>query len=389
MKKVSRKTNFILYISVIIFSVIFVFLGYIFCTKNTVSESTETAPETYKARAEEIISDNEIFSKYTNEIIERRVVYYATILNGDKKGEKIVATQIMDLTQMELGKPVTPNSVHFVSIVTNEYMENQWITGNPVRTPWILFLVILFCSLVLLFGRGKGVNTIIALIITCLAVFFILIPAITEGKNIYITTVIICIFTIISTLLLVGGLSFKTLSASLGCIGGVSIAGIITVVSNYYMQMTGMLDDDSLMIYVMNPDRPIDLRAILFAGIIIGAMGAVMDVGMSISSSLEEIISKVADISFVEIIKSGFSIGRDIMGTMANTLVLAYIGSGLHMTVLLLNYKGNLEEILNMEMIASEILQAMAGSIAILFTIPSTTLFTAFLQKKFLRKQKK
>ena len=77
------------------------------------------------------------------------------------------------------------------------------------------------------------------------------------------------------------------------------------------------------------------------------------------------------------------------MGTMANTLVLAYIGSGLHMTVLLLNYKGNLEEILNMEMIASEILQAMAGSIAILFTIPSTTLFTAFLQKKFLRKQKK
>ena len=107
-----------------------------------------------------------------------------------------------------------------------------------------------------------------------------------------------------------------------------------------------------------------------------------MDVGMSIASSLSEIIGKVPDISFKELVKSGFSIGRDIMGTMANTLVLAYIGSGLHMTVLLLNYKGNLEEILNMEMIASEILQAMAGSIAILFTIPTTTLFTAFLHKK-------
>ena len=104
--------------------------------------------------------------------------------------------------------------------------------------------------------------------------------------------------------------------------GGVGIAGIITVVSSRMMQMTGMTDDDSLLIYVMNPDKPIDLRAILFAGIIIGALGAVMDVGMSISSSLAEIIAQVPHITFGGILKSGFTIGRDIMGTMANTCLL-------------------------------------------------------------------
>ncbi len=369
------------YAAVILFSVIFIVSGFLYCNKN-MPESTEIPSKTYKAKAVEIISDNEIFSKYTNEIAEQRIVYYAKILNGDKKGEQVVVTQVMDLTQMELGRAVTPGEVYFISEVTNEYMENQWIAGNPVRTPWILFLVLLFVGLVILFGRKKGVNTIISLVLTCLSIFLILIPAIICGFNVYLTSIIICIFTIFSTLLLVSGFSFKTLSASLGCIGGVAVAGIITVLSNYYMNMTGMLDDDSLMIYVMNPDKPTDLRALLFAGIIIGALGAVMDVGMSIASSLSEIIEKVPDITFVEIVKSGFSIGRDIMGTMANTLVLAYIGSGLHMTVLLLNYKGNLEEILNMEMIASEILQAMAGSIAILFTIPVTTLFSAFLHKK-------
>ncbi len=369
------------YISVIFISLLFIISGFLYCSKN-MPESDEIPSETYKAKALEIISDNEIFSKYTNDVTERRIVYYAKILNGDKKGEEIVATQVMDLTQMELASPVKPGNVYFVSEVTNEYMENQWIAGNPVRTPWILFLVFLFVGLVLLFGRKKGISTIIALILTCLSIFLILIPSIICGFNVYITSIIICVFTILSTLLLVSGFTFKTLSASLGCIGGVAVAGIITVLSNYYMNMTGMLDDDSLMIYVMNPERPVDLRSLLFAGIIIGALGAVMDVGMSIASSLSEIIEKVPDISFKEIVKSGFSIGRDIMGTMANTLVLAYIGSGLHMTVLLLNYKGNLEEILNMEMIASEILQAMAGSIAILFTIPTTTLFTAFLHKK-------
>jgi len=140
------------YMAVIVCSVIFIVTGFFYCNKN-MPESSEIPVKTYKAKTLEIISDNEIFSKYTNEITERRIVYYAEILNGDRKGEEIVVTQVMDLTQMELGKSAKEGSVYFVSEITNEYMENQWIAGNPVRTPWILFLVILFIVLIVLFGR--------------------------------------------------------------------------------------------------------------------------------------------------------------------------------------------------------------------------------------------
>ena len=182
------------YIAVIFISLLFIISGFLYCSKN-MPESDEIPSKTYKAKTLEIISDNEIFSKYTNEITERRIVYYAEVLNGDKKGEEIVVTQVMDLTQMELCSSVKPGSLSFVSEVTNEYMENQWIAGNPVRTPWILFLVLLFVGLIILFGRKKGVSTIVALILTCLSIFMVLIPSIICGFNVYISSIIICIFT--------------------------------------------------------------------------------------------------------------------------------------------------------------------------------------------------
>ena len=117
----------------------------------------------------------------------------------------------------------------------------------------------------------------------------------------------------------------------------------------------------------------------IFAAIIIGAVGATMDVGMDIAASLTEIYHKNPDIGMRELARSGFTIGRDIMGTMSNTLVLAYIGSGLHVTLLFMTYYDSLETVLNVEMMTNEVLQALAGSIGIVFTIPTTTLATVFL----------
>ena len=124
-----------------------------------------------------------------------------------------------------------------------------------------------------------------------------------------------------------------------------------------------------------------DLKALIFAGILVGALGATMDVAMSISSALTELIHNAPHLRFWEIIRSGLTIGRDIMGTMSNTLVLAYVGSGLHVTLLFLTYYERLEDILNVELIAVEMLQALAGSLGILFTIPATTLAVATIRR--------
>ena len=122
-----------------------------------------------------------------------------------------------------------------------------------------------------------------------------------------------------------------------------------------------------------------DLRAIIFAAIIIGATGAVMDVAISIASSLGELAGQLESPTFAGLLKSGFAIGRDMMGTMANTLVLAYIGSSLATVVLIVAYNSSLLNILNKEMIVVEVEQALVGSLGILAAIPLTSLLAALV----------
>lgn len=126
----------------------------------------------------------------------------------------------------------------------------------------------------------------------------------------------------------------------------------------------------------INGDTVINLRGVIFAAIVIGALGATMDVAMSIASSLDEILFHKPDISDLDLMRSGLNIGRDIMGTMANTLVLAYVGSSLHLILLLMAYNNDIGAIVNRESIAVELLQSVAGSIGILFTVPATAAVT-------------
>ena len=117
----------------------------------------------------------------------------------------------------------------------------------------------------------------------------------------------------------------------------------------------------------------------VFAAIIIGAVGAVMDVAMDIASALAELKSQVGDISRTQIIKSGFTIGRDIIGTMSNTLILAYIGSCLSCTLLMVAGNPSLLLLFNTEMIVVELLQTIAGSFGMLLTIPLTSVVCGVL----------
>ena len=145
------------------------------------------------------------------------------------------------------------------------------------------------------------------------------------------------------------------------------------------MHINGYLNNDSLYLEALLPGGQKDLVAVLFSAIIIGAVGAVMDVSMSLSSALYELATSVKDISFKQLVKSGFAIGRDMMGTMANTLILAYIGSSLSFILVLIAYNSSFLGLLNNQIIAFEIMQALTGSIGILCGIPLTTFIASAL----------
>lgn len=369
----SYKTkNVIVYIAVVIFSLLFFYFGNRYTMADYKLLNNQGIDATHTGVITEITNEQDY--SYQNGLGGSKITFKATLKDT---GEEIEGSQVVDDYDPVPYRKVTKGD----KILLDYDDTNGWQFTEYIRTDALFILGILFVVAILFFGRMKGLNTIISLGFTCVAIFAVFIPAVIGGRNIYLWSIGICIYTIIMTLLIVNGPNTKTLTACIGCFGGVILSGLLTLIMTQILALTGVVDESSYSLTTVNPEHPIDLLAIIFAAIIIGAMGAVMDVSMSLSSSLHELKLKVMNISPKELFKSGMVIGRDMMGTMANTLVLAYIGSSLTVTVLIVIYNSSMTELLNKERIVVEILQALVGSIGILFTIPFTCFICAMLYK--------
>ena len=312
-----------------------------------------------------------------NEYISGTQHFSAKILGGNHKGQTVDAIQTFDNLTTVNEQIVQKGDRVVLYNYGYEQDGTEWMFGGFARFDSMLVFGIIFCVLLLVFGRIKGFNTIVSLGFTCLAVFAVFIPSVLAGANIYFWSAVICVYVIIMTLMITEGPTPKALTAILGCSFGVAASAILTVIFDHIMKLTGMLDEHS--IYLATFDPPINLRGIIFAMVVIGAMGAVMDVAMDISASLHELHVKLPDLSLAEFYKSGITIGCDIMGTMANTLVLAYIGSSLCSILLMITYSSSLTELLNRESIVVEIMNGLIGSCAILLTIPLTSIICGIL----------
>jgi len=306
-----------------------------------------------------------------------RIIFSAKITNGQRKGQVITAEQGSSPLLRDYSK-----NVEIGDSVVLVYNELGWYFAGFVRINKLVVLGIIFVFCLLLFGGGKGFNTILTLGFTCASIFMIFIPSILSGKNIYLMSLLICAYTTSIVPLIVMGYNRKSLAAIVGCAGGILVAGIITLIMDNALYLTGIVDEHSRYLINLPGGININLKAVIFAGIIIGAIGAIQDVSISLSSALWEIRENARNIGFKELLKSGVNIGKDIMGTMANTLILAYIGSSLTIVILLTVYSGSPLTLFNSEMFAVEVLQALAGSLGILFAMPLTALFCAFIYLK-------
>jgi uncharacterized membrane protein len=258
-------------------------------------------------------------------------------------------------------------------------IQNAYV-AEILRERFLLYLVLTFVLLLLVVGRGKGLKAIIALIITAFAIIKILIPGILKGWNPVLVSVLVGVGVIAVTLLLIGGFSRKTTSAIIGTTGGVIVAGLISFVIATLAKLTGFGNEESRMLLYIPQQILFDFRGLLFASIIIGSLGATMDVGVSIASAIHEIKENTPKIKKTDLMKAGMNVGKDIMGTMANTLILAYAGGSLHLMLLLMAHERTFSQIINWDMIASEVLRAMAGSIGIIVVVPLTAFVSAFLE---------
>lgn len=378
MKLSKRALDGLIYAAIVIFALLFLYFGNKVAVRDLTVFDDDGDILTAEAKITEIIgiveNEHEWFSG-------TEITFSAIVTKGENKNETIIAQQNLGGYAFDDYKIVEKGD----KVILMSYSEGDWYFVDYIRVSKILFLGGVFIILLLIFGRIKGVNAILTLGLTCTAIFAVFIPSILSGKNIYSSTIIVCVYSIVVTLFIVYGVNQKSTAAIAGCFGGIITASILTLVMNTGLGLTGYVSEESYHLLYLPVENPIDLRAIIFAGIIIGAVGAVMDVAVSIASALWELKTQAPNLTFSGIFKSGINIGKDIMGSMTNTLVLAYIGSSLSVILLLVVYAGSLAELLNRELIIVEILQALIGSLGILLTMPLTALVCAAL---YTRKQK-
>lgn len=304
---------------------------------------------------------------YVNEDIE----FSAAITSGNLRGERVEVLQNRNNYVFDTFKEVSAgNKV----LIANS--GEGWYLIDYVRLDGLIVLGAVFALGIIILGRLKGLYTLISLVLTICAVFMVFVPAVLGGGNIYLWSVMVCVYVTVMTLLLVSE-PHKSLAAGCGCLGGLLVTAVLVLIMDKALMLTGMVDENAH--YLTYMENPIDLNAVIFASIIIGALGAIMDVAMSIASAMWEVSLQAKEPDFKSLVQSGLAVGKDVMGTMANTLVLAYMGSSFSVVLLIVSYSASLNEILNRELIIVEILNALAGSMGILVTIPITAFIASLL----------
>ena len=248
---------------------------------------------------------------------------------------------------------------------------------NYNRVPMLLGLMAVFAGLLVLIGRRKGVMALIGLVYTLACLWFILVPMILRGADPVLVTVVIVALTTAASLLLLTGLSRKTLCATLGCVGGVAAAGLFAAAAGTISPINGFNLPEAEELVLRAADQGLQISGLFVSGILVASLGAVMDVAMSIASACWELRQVDPKLPRTALFRSGMNIGRDAMGTMANTLILAFAGSSLNTLLLCQVYDYPLIQIFNADAIAVEMIRGVAGSIGILLTVPLVALLAA------------
>ena len=300
------------------------------------------------------------------------------LTSGNESGQEISTIhQITDNPAFN----IQPKVGDKVIIATSEILgRKNYSIADFDRIPYTYYFIGAFILSLLMVDRKVGLKS---LFVVAFAIFIVLqgmIPLVLKYNiNIIIATLLTSSLIATVTQLVVSGWNEKTFGAILGTIGGVIIAGILAFIAIFTMHLTGLDSEESIMLKATFLAH-IDFKDVLFAGIVLGALGAVMDVSISISSAQCEVKKVCPSMNFKDLFKSGINVGRDVMGTMSNTLILAYLGSSLPL-VLLLSAQTNISllHVINLNLIITEFARAITGSIGLICAIPLTALITAFL----------
>ena len=361
----------------IVFSAVLIgVLFYVNKDRPRYTSTSDTGVEYENARVLSITEDNTVVDEATEGVLKGSMELKVEILTGRYKGDVCFITNYFSSLYNVNVKEGDTLCVRIDTIGEGTYNCSVY---NYNRVPVMIGLVLVFFLALALLGGLQGVKAFVGLLYTILCIFGILIPLTLKGVPSIPLTCIIIFVTSSVCFYLIGGISKKTIAAALGCFGGVLIAALLGQIAAGIAGLTTFMMDEGEALLLLKSTTSIKLRGLFISGILIAAMGAVMDITMSIASALEEVHKADPKMTAMQLIKSGLNIGRDAMGTMANTLVLAYVGSSLNMCILIYSYGVGLRQLLNTDFVAVELIRAVAGSVGIICAVPCVSVIAALL----------
>jgi uncharacterized membrane protein len=248
------------------------------------------------------------------------------------------------------------------------------------RSALLFGMFSLFALFLVAIGRKKGAMALGGLLIALFSIVGILFPLLEYGFPAVATTVVVIFYITVFTFVLIDGINRKTVSAALGTLSGVLIAGVFASVSGALCHISGFQTTEAEELLLIGTDHGMKISGLFTAGILIAALGAVMDVAMSIASAVHELHEVNGSLKAKELFGSGMNIGRDAMGTMANTLILAFVGSSFTLLLLIYFYDISLTQLVSTDLIAREVIQGLSGSIGIVLTVPIVAALSAKIE---------
>ncbi len=253
----------------------------------------------------------------------------------------------------------------------------QGTVYNYDRTAMVIGLVAAFSLILLLVGGMKGAAALYALLFTVICIFCVYIPMLYQGVGGMAAAIMTAVATLVVSIYILNGWSPKSLCSITGTTIGVAVSGLLAMGVGYMSSLSGYsMSDVESMVYIANHTR-LEVSGLLYGGILISSLGAVMDVSVSVTAAICELYDKAPTLSSRELFLSGMRVGRDMMGTMSNTLILAYTGSATGVLMTVYAYDMPFLQIIGYNSIIIEILSGLCGTIGVVLTVPVQAAVTA------------
>ncbi len=298
-------------------------------------------------------------------------------LDGPKKDETVIFES--DYPEIKKGLNVYLNYNVLVG------GEEIFTITNIDRKTQIYFFIGLFFLAIILLGGKQGIRSIISLIASFLAIFYILLPGLLAGWNPMLTSFCVASVILFFAIFFTHGFNRESLVAYSGTMLAVMITSILAIIAVRVTYLSGFSADESTYLY-FNTGGVLDFSGLLLGAIIIGVLGVLDDIAVTQAAIVSELYNSNKQISRLEVYKRAMRVGREHVGALVNTLVLAYTGTALPLLLLFKTREYSFTTAINLEVFTTEIIRTIIGSIGLIITVPIVTLLAVYFLKGYVSK---